>query len=262
MKKLILYILILCITSCNHKANKNTFIFDFDYTLHHSKTSYPHLLAISIFGEKNANRKLNEIQTLMKKLKKDGFSDVIILQKIVKKYKIIPAEKDINFVIKELLKSQTKGLKEIILNLKSKGHKVLIIGGGTWECAIIPEFAKDLGIEKNDIYSGYFNGTSKKEIVKVLSDEYRYTNCGNLDLQTPVSDRKSDVIKYLKQNNIIDGKIIHIGDGGNDLEVWKSGEVDAFIGFGVNTVVTKVQQEAPIFVKNIEEFKSVVFKYA
>ena len=195
-------------------------------------------------------------------LKKDGLSDVIILQKIVQKYKIIPKKKDTDFVVSELLKSQTQGLQEIILQLKSKGHQVLIIGGGTWGCAIIPQFAKEFEIENKDIYSGYFKDSSNKEIVKVLSDDFRYTNCGDLDLQTPISDKKSDVIKYLKQKGLVHGKIIHIGDGENDLEVWKSGEVDMFIGFGINKTSPKVEKEAPVFVKNIEEFKSVVFKYA
>ena len=61
------------------------------------------------------------------------------------------------------------------------------------------------------------------------------------------SENKSDLIKLLKHQGKISGKITHIGDGKNDLEVWQAGFIDNFIGFGLNQVDKKVQKEAPIF---------------
>lgn len=136
----------------------------------------------------------------------------------------------------------------------------MIIGGGTWGCAVILEFAKQFGIEKSDIYSGYFKDFSDSEVKKVLFDKFRYANCGNLDLQTPVSEKKSDIIKFLKQREIIKGKVIHIGDGENDLEVWNAGEADVFIGFGVNRYSKKVEDGSEVYVKTMEEFQIEINK--
>ena len=90
--------------------------------------------------------------------------------------------------------------------------------------------------------------------------DFEYVNCANPDAHTVYSKKKSDLIKFLKKEKIINGKIIHIGDGENDLEVWKSGKVDLFIGFGVNKVISKVAKESPIFVKTIEEFDNLLEK--
>jgi soluble P-type ATPase len=181
------------------------------------------------------------------------------MRKMYNKFNIQVTQKDINYTISELNKVQINGLGDVIKNLKQQGHQVLIIGGGTWGCAIIPEFVKQFGIDKGDVYTGYFKDFSDKEIAKVIFDtNYRYANCGDLELQTPFSEKKSDVIKFLKEKGIIKGKVIHIGDGENDLEVWHSKQADMFIGFGLAKVREKVKKEAPVFVTTIEEFKNVI----
>ncbi len=47
-------------------------------------------------------------------------------------------------------------------------------------------------------------------------------------------------------------KIIHIGDGENDLEVWDSGAVDYFIGFGGNKINLNVKKKSPAFFETSE----------
>ncbi len=248
--------------------DKITFIFDFDDTMYNAKTennqkhrSYVDMFYESVF--KSSGYERNDIELWVSKNIRIANSPEGVyefMRRLHDKFHIKVQQKDIDYCISELKKVQTKNLKEIILKLKSQGHQVLIIGGGTWGCSIIPDFAKQFGIEKSDIYSGYFKDFSYSEITKVLFDKYRYTNCGNLDLQTPVSFEKSEVIKFLKKEGIIKGKVIHIGDGENDLEVWKAGEADKFIGFGINRYSTKVEDGSEIYVKTIEDFKNEIDK--
>lgn len=72
---------------------------------------------------------------------------------------------------------------------------------------------------------------------------------------------KGNVINYLEKKKRITGKIIHVGDGKNDLEVWEANLVNFFIGFGINKIVPEVQKKAPAFVKTIDEFKAIIKKY-
>jgi hydroxymethylpyrimidine pyrophosphatase-like HAD family hydrolase len=277
-KNIIALLVIILLTGCKCNKNKKfekidntqeklTFIFDFDHTMYDATPinkrgrsySYVDIFYESAFSR--AKYKRNEVESWIEKNvyianTPEGVNE--FMRRLNKKFKIIFTQKDIDYTVSELNKMQITGLGEVIKNLKKQGHQVLIIGGGTWGCAIIPEFVKQFGIEKSDVYTGYFKDFSDKELSKLIFDNYRYTNCANLDLQTPYSEKKSDVIKFLKEEEIIKGKIIHIGDGENDLEVWQSKQADLFIGFGLAKVREKVQKEAPVFVKTIQEFKNVI----
>ena len=256
-------ILVLCSTSCKQttvpKTQQKTFIFDFDQTLHNSPISYPELIGISALGKEKYKSKIPEIQKYYKALKqKNNLSEVAILQKIMAKYHFKITQKDLDYSINQVKKYITPDVKTTIIKIKSHGHKVIIIGGGTYGCGIIPEVVKSLGIEKSEIYSGYFKDFTDRSISKTLFDDYRYTNCGNPDQPTPISDKKSDLIKHLKQQNIISEKTIHIGDGENDLEVWQACQADVFIGFGIQRIAKKVEQNAPVFVKYMAELNQKI----
>lgn len=262
----IILILISCRTASDYidiKTNeKLTFIFDFDKTMYfeaEDHKGYIRMMYDSVV--KNSKYSSKKIQDWSNKNVHDITTPSAVNEFIQKFHRVFDMKirkKDMDYAVLELNKVQTVGLKDIILKLKSQGHQVLIIGGATWGCGIIPEFAKQFGIEKTDIYSGYFKDFSDTEIKKAMYDKYKYTNCGNLELQTPISNDKSDVIKFLKDIGIIKGKVVHIGDGKNDLDVWKSGQVDLFIGFGINRVVSQVEQEAPVFVKTVTEFQDII----
>jgi phosphoserine phosphatase len=252
-----------CTTSCEAititKTQQKTFIFDFDHTIHNSPISYPELIGISSLGKEKYKSKIPEIYEYYKTLKQqNNLSEVAILQKIMAKYHFKITQKDLDYSINQVKKYITKDIKSTIMKIKSHGHKVIIIGGGTYGCGIIPEVVKTLGIEKDQIYSGYFKDFTDQSISKTLFDNYRYTNCGNPDQQTPISDKKSDLIKHLKQQNIISEKAIHIGDGENDLEVWQASQADLFIGFGVHRIAKKVEKNAPVFVKSMAELNQKI----
>jgi len=235
---------------------KYTFIFDFDETLQYPAINnrtyfYQELFIRSVFGDTFFNKEKGNIENFVQQ-EESSNSRISILKRLMQKYNVIPKQKDIHYVVEHLV--PTKHMDMVIEKLRQNGHRVIIIGGGTFGCAIIPEFAKRFGFKKEDIYSGYFKDFSEIEIKKALLDKWRYANCGNPEIQTPYSSNKSDLIRLLKERREISEKIVHVGDGENDLEVWKSGEVDIFIGFGVNIYREKVESDSDIYVKTMPDF--------
>lgn len=263
----ILKVFLFCLlfTGCfnqKREANKNqeklTFIFDFDSTMYNfnKDSAYFDQIYYSIITGDQQRMQEYKVGTkeIAKKYKEHDF-----VKELANKYYKNIAQKDVDFAVKKITKNQTPELGVIIKNLKQEGHKVMIIGGSAFGCAIIPQFAKQFGIEKSDIYSGYFKDFSTNSLQKAFTfDKFEYVNCENPDTHTVYSKKKSDLIKLLKKEGKIKGKVVHIGDGENDLEVWQAKQADAFVGFGVNKIVEKVGKEAPIFVKTIDEFKIVI----
>ena len=134
----------------------------------------------------------------------------------------------------------------------------MIIGGAYSTCSSIVKLASRLGMDAQNIFSGSDSFDKNGNLIFEPSKN-GYSNCKTNDRIT--NDWiKGDAIKELKHRGKISGKIIHIGDGENDLEVWKSGEADLFIGFGINTVNKKVKDEAPVFIDSIEELEMEVIK--
>lgn len=244
------------------KNEKLTFIFDFDATMYrfNEDSAYFDQLYYSVVNGNEAKMQEYKIDT----------KEIAVIYKehdfvtaLAKKYYQNISQKDLDFAVGKIIKNQTAGLGDVIKKLKKDGHQILIIGGSAFGCAIIPEFAKQFGIEKSNIYSGYFKDLSRKSLERAFSFDaknFKYVNCANPDTHTIFSKKKSDLIKLLKKYNIIKGKVIHIGDGENDLEVWKAGEADLFIGFGVNKIVPKVEKEATVFVKTMKDFNHEISK--
>jgi phosphoserine phosphatase len=258
MKRFIAYTLILLLVSCNNKPNnKNTFIFDFDDTTIRDAI----LLKVISVSAKNDSIKIAKIKELIKQKKKNGQPVIhLILGEIEKIVGRKITLKDFNIASKLLQKDITLGLVEVIKNINARGHDVMIIGGAYSTCSSIKKILIESGINTKYVISG-IDSFDKDGNLLLDKNNIGFFDCNN-GTKIVGNFVKSDVIKYLKQQNMIHGKVIHIGDGENDLEVSKAGEADVFIGFGVNKIVPKVQKEAPIFVNNIEEFKSVIFRYA
>lgn len=265
MKKILFIILIIALHSCGKKDSvsdkKLTFIFDFDETIYNpiDLQFYSNLIYMqSVLSKgyskseyfdfiKHESRGVNTPNGMIK-----------LAESVKNKFGISVKKQDVLYTVEMLNKLQTKEIGDVIKNLKSQGHQVLIIGGGVWGCAVIPDFLNQFGVKKSDIYSGYFKDFSEKNIDKIFSEDFRYANCENPDKKTPFSDKKSELIKMLKKEGKIKGKVVHIGDGENDLEVWISGEAYKFIGFGVNRYRKNVELESKIYVKTIDEFKKQI----
>jgi hydroxymethylpyrimidine pyrophosphatase-like HAD family hydrolase len=241
--------------SMANNSKANTIIFDFDYTIHNLNTVYTKVM---IQKTNNDEKIIKNVEDTVRTEKQKETNDLLINQMIFRNASIKISKKDIDFVVGEIDAVIALDIIDIIKELERKGNKVLIIGGGAFGCAVIPQVMKKYGFKKENIYSGYFTGFDQKSIKKTVYDDYRYVNCAHQNELTPISTKKSEIVKFLKKQGKINGKVIHIGDGENDLEVYQSGASDYFIGFGIHKIREKVKKEAPIFVENINEFRNVI----
>lgn len=263
MKKsfILFFILLFSIFSCSKIEKKeeiNTFIFDFDQTIHYLSGTYIRPIVTdhvnSIKNKRNRKKIKLEIENLVDYQNKNhNYDGVVFVQKIFKKFGIYPTKNGIELAIYGINSKLTNGFYDIFKYLNQKKQKIFIIGGGVFGCAIIPRVMDIYGIKSDQIYSGYWVDGLKKENINESIGEFRFVNCANPNENTPISTKKSEIVKYLREKDQIKGKIIVIGDGLNDLEIYKSNQADKFIGFGVNIKREKVAKESNVFVKNISQ---------
>lgn len=273
MKSILLFVILLFI-SCNtnpkwqknefkiddvvagiKKNEKITFVFDFDETI---ITDAVLLEAINVASGNNSEK----IKQIMASIHKNKVADKPVIHKIMNEIEIIIGRKitiqDFDKTYHNLLPKITPGLQNVIQKIHKSGNKVIIIGGAYSTCGVLSKLAKQLNINSNDIFSGSDSFDNNGNLF-YDANKSGYYNC-KINQKITNDWIKSDAIKFLKNQNTIKGSVIHIGDGENDLEVWKSNEADIFIGFGVNKIKAKVAKEAPVFVKNIDEFDMIIKK--
>lgn len=261
----LIFSIVFCQSCIKIDSNKKkVFIFDFDKTMYDTNNkkspvndgSYLQIMYLNVINDLKNNNK--DAYNYAISNNKSSHEYWIVAKELYNKFNVYPNQQNIDYTVNEMLKLQTNDLVDIIKKIKSMGHEVFIIGGDTLGCAIIPGFAKEFGVEKDHIYSGYFKDFDPESISKSFPHEWRYVNCTNPDLPTPKSLNKSKLIKDLKEQGIINGHVVHIGDGDNDLEVWKNGQADVFIGFGINKYRKKVEDGSKIYVKNMDQFKGEI----
>jgi 2-hydroxy-3-keto-5-methylthiopentenyl-1-phosphate phosphatase len=247
----------------NH--TKNTYIFDFDETI--ATKAYIHYVienaADEVLGKKNdlytkdqlTQLLMKEIFSLSEESKKEQKFPIPILSKALdifrEKYNVNIKKNHFEIAAKQI--RITKGLKGVISKLNKAGHQIIIIGGGYGACDLIASVVQGI-ISKENIYSGVSMFDSKNILKPTIEG---FVNCATGESFSD-SWKKSEVIGLLKKQNKIRGKVIHIGDGENDLEAWTSGVIDNFIGFGINSQKEKVKNLAPYFIENIKEFKKAL----
>ncbi|MEN9782443.1 MAG: hypothetical protein RL208_593 [Pseudomonadota bacterium] len=255
-------------TNTNAEMQKQpiTFIFDFDNTFYNGSKygSMTHVLfkntvkrVVNEGKNRDAivyiNNNLSMLET-----KEDAKK---MMQTLHKNFRINIEKSDFDKTLDYVVEHKTEGLIKMANEVQKMGHKVIILGGGAWGCGIIPQFAKkELGLEKCDIYSGYLPDFSFETIGKTLDMKYKYMNCEDKKLPEPLSQKKSELIRKLKNEGKIKGMVVHIGDGENDLEVWNAKEADYFIGFGVNKYREVVEKGSEIYVKTMVEFENEIKK--
>jgi HAD superfamily phosphoserine phosphatase-like hydrolase len=251
INKTITYCLLLCLMSCQAKK---TYIFDFDQTI--SKNSA--LLEVYNTSLNYNIVKMQYIKNLIQQKSKivKGVVSYLVLPDVEKMINRKITKQDFTIASNNLIKySVANEIKDIIAKLHQEGHQVFIIGGGYGACDVISNVAKELNINTNNVYSGLTTIDSNGFYV---NNQYiGFYNC-NTKKQITNNFTKSDVIKYLKKEKLVNDYIIHIGDGINDLEVWQSKEVNMFVGFGIYKVDNTVKINAPVFIENFNDFK----KYA
>lgn len=253
----------------NLKKNKNiTIILDFDDTITRNSSEediYSYALYKHAFEREDKYLLISLKYFLLKeyfKIKEETVSEYHnILKKLHQEYEVDINQEDINFASEKLFTTQTPGLKEVIKDLKKRNIQIIAIGGGSWGCGVIvPFLEKEFNLKKDEIYSGYFKDLSEKEKKRIITEDFKYYNCAYLDkLDTPKSDKKSDLVKFLKKKKLIHNEVLAIGDDVNDLEIYESDEA-SFIGFGVNKVVKEVKNKVYEYKKDLKDIEEKIDK--
>ena len=213
---------------------KNTISFDFDQTIYDQRPDHKSYI---YYMYESANKEA--YQYLLRVRPKTIPDLVACLNHINKTWPDISiSQKDIEFAIYKVKQSITPGFSELIRQLKNEGYPLWVIGGGHFGGNVLYECVKDFGINKQNVCTGAYCDLSQDSINQILRRPFGYTN----NTTMPTLDKKSEVIRYLRGIGLINGTVIHIGDGMNDLEV-KNVDGVKFIYFHGNIFNRRIYED-------------------
>ncbi len=243
-----------------------SFVFDFDNTFYNGKKTAPYVDALF----QTALNRLHPTGPCSAKAWHERMAfygmevgntppgNLLIAQDLVHKCQLRVSEADVHQVVEMIQKTQLVELGNLMKRLSDQGFPVIVLGGGIWGCAVISQVLAPFGMKKSQIYSGPLADFSDVAFQESISGPWRYQNCADKTEMTPLGRFKSKVIAALKANHKLTARVVHVGDGENDLEVWKAKEVETFIGFGLHVQVPEVKKEAPVFVTTWADFEKAL----
>ncbi len=135
-------------------------------------------------------------------------------------------------------------IPEIITYLIEKEQNVFIISGGFIE--IIKPTADKLGIP--------FTNCFANDIVVDENDNVT----GILDTPLAYEKGKNAIVKQLRLQSALTGKVVMIGDGMSDFDVYGKGDADIFIGCGFIETRQNVKDKAPYFAKTTQSLLDII----
>lgn len=246
-------------------ALADTFIFDFDDTINSGKTkSYYNILVQDKFAKTGKTYSDAEAHKYFDGITKDiaKTKNLPVFEACRRAFKVAglyPDSSEIWKIRYYMEQSSSRKIKKLIKHIVDSGNDVFVVGSCTYGCSFVPMVLSNYGVRQEHVFSGYFEGSEPEQIL-LASDTQGYRNCANQEKykDMPIFNEKGALIKYLKEQGVIKGRTIHIGDGQNDLEVWKSGAVDLYIGVGYFKEDPIVKANAPIYASTIKDLKSIV----
>jgi HAD superfamily phosphoserine phosphatase-like hydrolase len=262
----ILYALIIAtiITSCNgfgkNYKKVNTVVFDFDATILKSDRAITmNMLKYGNSKFKDKEKTMQYVDYVIDEYRNAGDKSPL--------YTMINSLEDLGIKVtkqtnNELAKDMTRSyimddFSNIIKTLHKNNIEVFVIGGGYSSCEIMVNILSKYDIPASNIFSGRTR-YNKNGVLYLDKKDLGFVNCKTNSIIEPLNWNKSNVIRYIKdKRKDVDG-IVHVGDGMNDLEVYKEKSVDHFIGFGVYNINKDVEKNSPIFVYNVNDFKSKI----
>lgn len=214
-----------------------SFVFDFDSTLVSLET-LDEIISLSL----RENHDPKKTQTLMQEIRQItdmGMNGEIDFRTSVKKRlkKSSVSRRHLEIICRKITASITPGLQSVIKEIKSENCDVFILSGALHDC-VIP-VAKKLGIPMKKVFANQ----------PVFDANGNLTGIKKTELAS--GEGKTLCIKKLKKSGLIRGKIIIIGDGISDLDPYRRGVVDDFIGFGIHKRRKIVETEAPHFFTSV-----------
>ncbi len=225
------------------KHKVNTFIFDFDSTFFPDE-SLDEVLKLTLKNDPNRKEKSKQIEAICR----EGMEGKISFEEsLARRFALAKLHKDDIKKYLEKCSRVSPEMKRCVAFLRKNSQRVLVVSGGfnRWICPL----SKEAGVREEFIFTNRF-----------LFDEAGFV-VGFME-QNPLcrSGGKPKLISQLKSSGTVVGTVVMIGDGASDLEVWKAGQADIFLGFGVYACRPNVQEAAPLFFKSIRTFRSFLEK--
>lgn len=221
-------------------GNKINFIFDFDSTIVKTE-SLNDILTLSLGNNQEKIKQLQEITQLSMNGKlsfKESLDKRLTLSVINKNM--------IDIITNKTLNEITDNMENLIkIILKNNNTEIFIVSGGFVE--IIEPVADKLNIKLKNIYANKF----------IFNNDNVIGVEENLLLQEA---GKAKVIQKLKNDKIIIGKTIMIGDGYTDLETYLTNTVDKYICFSGVVVRKSVIEKSNLIANNIKELIDICKK--
>ena len=218
------------------------FLFDFDSTLVKNE-SLNDVLGLALG---NDTEKISQID----KITKMAMEGLISPQdSMCQRLKLATINKELVNKISEKAKSQiTDGMVDLISELKKHKDVIIFIISGGFKEMIAPT-AKILGIPQENIYANEFI-YDKNNTVEKAKDSILLQNQG-----------KVKIINKLKNDGILNGKNIMIGDGFTDLETLLYNAVDDYICFCGVVERENVKNKSKNIAKNTNELKDMCLSF-
>ena len=133
------------------------------------------------------------------------------------------------------------------------GPIIIIIFGANINSIIIMALLISLIITISNVYSGFIN-TDKNKIKLLILD----VDNTLIDYYKNLSE---EVIKWAKENKIMTGTTIMIGDGYTDLETFLEGAVDYHIYFAGVINRDNVKNKSNLIANNIQELEKLCIDF-
>lgn len=135
----------------------------------------------------------------------------------------------------------TLGIPKLIDELQQLGHRVMIVSGGFLEC--IEPVRAVLRIDKENCFANRF-----------IYDESGFVV--DIDSNSPLAyaDGKSRILETRSDPK----RLLMVGDGRTDIEVFESGIANDFIGFAVHQKRQYIVEHAPLVCYSINECKHLL----
>lgn len=217
------------------------FFFDVDSTII-ARESLEDMIALSIADEKDETVK-ESLLTKLTAITNAGMNGEIDFEESLKRrLALAPVKKEhMETVTLRMLDEITDGMEDFIHTLQSRGHSTWMLTAGIREMML--PLAEKLSIPSTRVIANdplWIDGT-----LAGVQPSPLLTTKG-----------KAEILRTLKDEKKINGRIIMIGDGASDLHTFTSGVADDFYGFGAHAVRSSVKKSAPQFFFSVTEIRN------
>ena len=211
-------------------------LFDFDSTLV-SVESLDLAAARALEGASDRDARLAQIETATEAAMEGRLSFAESIRARLAAFAL--TRNVIEQIAHDLVGMVTPGMAELIGCRREAGDQIAIVSGGFHE--LITPSAETFEIEPRAVFANKFEFEGDR--VSGLDETHLLAHDGG----------KVRAARRLKAKARGEMQLVMIGDGATDLEVWREGVADHFIGFGFHATREPVRAAAPNFAMSVDE---------